>query len=84
MRHASFTVEARSGVDWKGLGYLVPIAGVFLLGAVAWPKPDDPDWVLPTLIAGMTASILGMAFRYLAHIQQQREIRKAEAEPRRG
>ena len=82
MRHESVTVAAKSGVDWKGLGYLVSIAGVFLLGAVAWPKPEDPDWVLPTLIAGMTASILGMAFRYLAHIQQQREIRKAKAEAR--
>ena len=84
MRHETVTNQPQSGIDWKGLGYLVSIAGVFLLGAVAWPKPQDPDWALPTLIAGMTASILGMAFRYLAHRQQQREIKTAKAEARKS
>ena len=31
------------GLDWKALGYLTSIASVFFLGAIAWPKPDDPD-----------------------------------------
>ena len=84
MRHESVTGAPDSGFDWKGLGYIVSIVGVFFLGAVAWPKPEDPDWVLPALIAGMTASILGMAFRYMAHLQQQKEIRKAKAEARRS
>jgi hypothetical protein len=84
MPHESVTNQPQSGIDWKGLGYLVSIAGVFLLGAVAWPKPQDPDWALPTLIAGMTGSILGMAFRYLAHRQQQREIKTAKAEARQS
>jgi hypothetical protein len=29
---------------------------------------------------GMAASIIGMGFRYKAHLDQQREIRKAETE----
>ena len=82
MRHESVRAGPESGTDWKGLGYIVSIVGVFFLGAVAWPKPEDPDWVLPVLIAGMAASILGMAFRYMAHLQQQKEIRKAKAEAR--
>ena len=82
MRHESVTAASESRTDWKGLGYIVSIVGVFFLGAVAWPSGDDPDWVLPVLIAGMAASILGMAFRYLAHLQQQKEIRKAKAEAR--
>ena len=84
MRHENVTNPPKSEVDWKGLGYLVSIASVFLLGAVAWPKPEDPDWVMPTLVAGMTASILGMGFRYMAHRQQQKEIKTAKAEARQS
>jgi hypothetical protein len=29
---------------------------------------------LPALIIGMAASVLGMGFRYLAHIKQKKEI----------
>ena len=68
-----------SGLDWKGLGYLVSILGVFLLGAIAWPGSGDAGWHRAVLIAGMAASIIGMAFRYKAHRDQQRELRKAEA-----
>ena len=73
----------RKGIDWKGLGYLVSIASVFLLGAIAWPTPDEPDWHQPVLIAGMVLSIVGMGLRYLAHLKQQREMAKVEAEARR-
>jgi hypothetical protein len=69
-------------VDWKALGYLVSIVSVLFLGAVAWPKPDDPKWVLPVLITGMTTSIVGMGLRYVAHHQEKKEIRKAKAEAR--
>ena len=72
------------GPDWKGIGYLVSIISVFLLGAVAWPGPDEPRWHLPALVAGMVTSIVGMGFRYLAHLQQQKEIRKAKAEASRS
>jgi hypothetical protein len=31
---------------------------------------------LPALIIGMAASVLGMGFRYLAHIRQKKEMSK--------
>jgi hypothetical protein len=70
----------RLSIDWKGLGYLTSIVSVFFLGAIAWPKPDDPKWHMAALIIGMATSIIGMGFRYKAHLDQQREIRKAKAE----
>ena len=84
MRHETFTIPAASGIDWKGLGYLVSILSVFLLGAIAWPKAEDPKWHIAVLIAGMATSILGMAFRYKAHLDQQRDLKKAEAEAERA
>ena len=67
------------GIDWKGLGYLTSILSVFFLGAIAWPKPDDPRWHVAALVAGMATSILGMGFRYKAHLDQLRELKKTEA-----
>ncbi len=69
-------VERYAGLDWKALGYIVSIASVFFLGAIAWPKPGEPWWHLPALIIGMAASVLGMGFRYLAHIRQKKEMSK--------
>ena len=64
-------------MDWKGIGYLVSIVSVCLLGAVAWPKPSDPSWHQPVLMAGMATSIIGMGLRYIAHRKQQRELKQA-------
>ena len=83
MRHESVTISTPKGVDWKGLGYVVSIASVFFLGAIAWPKPEDPAWHLPALIAGMALSIVVMGLRYLDHLKQQKEMEKMEAEARR-
>lgn len=83
MRHENVTISTPKGVDWKGLGYVVSIVSVFFLGAIAWPKPEDPAWHLPALIAGMALSIAGMGLRYLAHLKQQKEMAKVEAEARR-
>ena len=80
MRHGTVTEPIFFGIDWKGLGYLVSILSVFLLGAIAWPKSGQPGWHLPVLIVGMATSILGMAFRYKAHLDEQREIKKAKRE----
>ncbi len=66
-------------MDWKAVGYLTSIVSVFFLGAIAWPKPDDPAWHLPALIVGMATSVIGMGFRYKAHRDEKREIRRAEA-----
>lgn len=79
MGHPHITTPVILGIDWKGLGYLVSIVSVLLLGAVAWPKGGEPQWYAPALVAGMATSILGMAFRYKAHLDQQRELKRAEA-----
>ena len=86
MRHETVTSETPRGLDWKALGYLVSIASVFFLGAVAWTKENPPGWYYPVLVIGMATSIIGMAFRYMAHLYQKREIRdaKAEAEAKRS
>jgi hypothetical protein len=83
MRHENVTMQATSGIDWKGLGYLVSIASVFFLGAIAWPKPDAPWWHLPALIIGMATSVVGMGFRYKSHLDELRELKRTEAEARR-
>jgi len=83
MRHESVSKLERKNVDWKGLGYLVSMASVLLLGAVAWPQPGSPGWEVPVLIAGMATSILGMGFRYLSHRQQQMELERTKAAARK-
>jgi len=77
MRHETVTID-RPGFDFKAAGYLVSIVSVLLLGAVAWPSPGDPAWVKPVLIAGMTTSILGMGLRYIAHLKQREELKRAK------
>ena len=82
MRHENVTIAA-AGFDWKAAGYAVSIVSVLLLGAIAWPKPTEPGWHAPVLIAGMAASILGMVFRYKAHREQRRELDRTKAQARR-
>jgi hypothetical protein len=82
MHRENVSVPAGSGIDWKGLGYLVSIVSVFLLGAIAWPTGTEPRWHMPVLVAGMATSIFGMGFRYLAHLQQQKELKRTKAEAR--
>ena len=62
----------------KAAGYLISTASVFLLGAVAWPKADDPPAKTWLVIGGMTASILGMFLRYLSHRKDKRDIAEAK------
>jgi hypothetical protein len=83
MGNKTVTMRPATRIDWKGLGYLISIASVFFLGAIAWPKTDDPWWHMEALIVGMATSIIGMGCRYKAHLDQQREIKKAEAEARK-
>ena len=65
-------------MDIKGLGYIISIISVFLIGAVAWPKPADPDWMRTALAAGMATSIIGMGLRYIAHRKEHRQLKNAE------
>ena len=76
-------ISTDQGPDWKGLGYIVSIVSVFLLGAIAWPTPQEPDWHTPVLIGGILTSIIGMGMRYLAHIKQQKKIAKVDAKAER-
>lgn len=80
MRHEYVSKPQVNGFDWKALGYLTSIVSVFFLGAIAWPRPGDPKWHVFALIAGMSLSILGMAFRYKSHLDEKRQIKKAKAE----
>lgn len=81
--HKTVTIPAGPRFDWKGLGYLISIMSVLLLGAVAWTKDNAPWWYYPLLVLGMATSILGMACRYRAHLDDLRKIRKAEADAKR-
>jgi hypothetical protein len=83
MRRETVTIAAPTGLDFKAIGYLTSIVSVLFLGAVAWTKDNPPGWYYPVLIVGMATSIIGMGFRYLAHLRQKREIRKAQAEANR-
>jgi hypothetical protein len=83
MERRTLSVTSGTGFDWKALGYLTSIGSVFFLGAIASLNEHPPWWFYPALIVGMATSILGMGFRYKSHLDQQREIRKAEAEARR-
>ena len=66
----------------KGLGYLVSSVSVVLLGAVAWPGPDEPRWKAFALVAGMVVSIFGMFLRHLSHQKDRRDIERADHEAR--
>jgi hypothetical protein len=83
MRHETVKVPVTHGIDWKGIGYLFSIVGALLLGAHAWPKPTDPWWHLPALIAGVLATIIGFAVRYVAHLKERKEIDQAKREAER-
>ena len=67
-------------MDLKAVGYLVSTISVFLLGVVAWPKPDEPQWKAVVLAVGMLASILGMAIRWISHRKEKAAIAYAQLE----
>ena len=79
MRHEDVKAVAAGGLDWKALGYLISIASVLFLGAVAAAKENAPGWYYPVLGIGMLSSIMGMGCRYMAHLRQKREIREAKS-----
>ena len=83
MRHDGVTVARPKGLDFKATGYLTSIVSVLFLGAVAWTKENPPGWYYPALIIGMAASIIGMGFRYVAHLKEKREIERAKSEAKR-
>ena len=68
------------GPAWPWATFVANIVGALLLGAIAWPKPGDPAWYLPALIAGVATTIAGFAVRYMAHLKQRKEIQQAKRE----
>lgn len=64
-------------MDLQGLGYLISSVSVAFLGAVAWPGPDEPQWQAWAVALGMATSILGMGIRFLSHLRDKRNIRRA-------
>lgn len=64
-------------MDLQGLGYLISSVSVAFLGAVAWPGPDEPQWHAWAVILGMATSILGMGVRFLSHLKDRANIRRA-------
>ena len=83
MRHEKVTNSDSSGLDIKAIGYLTSIVSVLFLGAVAWTKENPPGWYYPALVMGMATSMIGMGFRYVAHLRQKREIHHAKREAER-
>ena len=67
-------------LDWKLIGYGVSSLSVLLLGSAAWPGAEQASWKLPALIAGMVASILGMACREYSHRKERAAIAFAQRE----
>ena len=84
MRQDKVTIAAPAGIDIKAIGYLTSIVSVLFLGAVAWAKENPPGWYYPVLIIGMATSVIGMGFRYAAHLRQKREIERARAQAERS
>jgi hypothetical protein len=64
-------------MDLQGLGYLISSVSVGFLGAVAWPGPDDPQWHAWAVVIGMATSILGMSVRFMSHLRDKKNIRRA-------
>ena len=77
MRHENVTSD-KPGFDVKAAGYILSIVSVLLIGIVAWPKPGEPEWMRLVLIGGMATSIIGMGLRYIAHLKEKAEIRRAK------
>ena len=62
----------------KGLGYLVSTVSVVLLGIVAWQSASEKPLLFACLIAGMAASVLGMALRWVSHTRDRAEKERLE------
>ncbi|MCL6684552.1 hypothetical protein [Sphingomonas alba] len=71
-------------MDLKALGYLISTVSVILLGIVAWPKPDEPQWKAVLVAIGMLTSIGGMGFRWLSHRKEKAVIAYARRESERA
>ncbi|MDB5469330.1 MAG: hypothetical protein JWR84_890 [Caulobacter sp.] len=65
----------------KTTGYLISTFSVVALGVAAWPGAADAD-LLPWLILGMVASIVGMACRWTSYFLDKRRAGREQAAAR--
>ncbi|MBO9576691.1 MAG: hypothetical protein J7494_13225 [Sphingobium sp.] len=56
----------------KGTGYLISTTSVVMLGIVSWDGTRDKPMMRTLLIAGMAASVIGMAIRMISHIRDKK------------
>ena len=66
-----------SPIAIKTCGYLVSTVSVILLAIVAWPGASKDPKLAAALIIGASASVTGMALRWLSYWIEER--RKKEA-----
>lgn len=71
-------------MDLKAVGYIVSTISVALLGMVAWPNPEEPQWKAVVLALGMLASVAGMGIRWLSHRKEKAAIAYVQREAERG
>ncbi len=71
-------------MDLKAVGYIVSTISVALLGIVAWPNPEEPQWKAVLLALGMLASIAGMGIRWLSHQKEKAAVAYAQREAERA
>lgn len=64
-------------MDLKFVGYSISTVSVIFLGIVAWPRPGEPQWQAWAVGLGMAASILGMATRFVSHMHDKQDIKRA-------
>jgi hypothetical protein len=60
------------------LGYVLSIASVALLAAVAWPGVREDGWMQLALVGGLLLSIAGMIARWVAHDREGKRISRLE------
>ena len=66
-------------MDLKFLGYSISTVSVIFLGVAAWPTPGEPQWHAWAVAIGMATSVLGMAIRFVSHLQDKHDIKRAAA-----
>jgi hypothetical protein len=64
-------------MDMKLLGYSISTVSVVFLGIVAWPSAGEPQWKAWAVAIGMATSAAGMFCRYISHLRDKHDIRRA-------
>ncbi len=57
----------------KGIGYFISIVSVFLLAAPAWKNAFEDPLLRACLVAGILASVIGMALRWMGSRRESKD-----------